>query len=174
MIATTYFQTNNTALAIALATCGVPAPKNEKGQPVPQIMLYDLATLKRLGYHGLTADEAAARAMRDHRPGVRVFQFERTPTLERVVKAFNQAHAWMEDGQNIHLEEINPEHVACIVYATNRMRRKMLSAFTIPAFISSDSSTVGAKTPDGGWKASGNFSAISVGASDELKKEVRL
>lgn len=168
------FQTNDTALANTLALCGVPAPKDERGQPVPQIMIYDTAALRKLGYRGTSVDEAAKQAMKDGKAGVRVFQFEPSPLLDRIVKAHNQAAAWLKAGKNINLPEVEPADVASIVLAANQMRRKMLSAWNIPAVISSDHSTVGARTPEGGWKASGNFSAISVGASDALKSEVRL
>lgn len=167
-----YFQTDNTALANALALCGCKPPVDDRGQPIPQIMLYDAETLRRMGYSGLTADEGAKRAMKERRPGVRVFQFQRTEDLERIVTAFSKAHAEMEAGENIVADTVDFEDVAAICYAVNRMRRKMLSSFDIPAFIGSYHGADGTKT-ETGYKSSGKFSAISVGASDKLKAEVR-
>lgn len=168
-----YFQTNNTALAVSLALCGVPAPKDDKGRAVPQIMLYSAGKLRGMGYREMTADEAASRALREKRPGMRVFQFERTPDLEIIVKAFQRAHTEMEAGSNVQLEKIDSPDVAAVVYAASRMRNRMLDCFSMPAFITSEEQVNGAKTPDGGWRANGSFSAISVGASEKLKAEVR-
>lgn len=168
-----YFQTNNTALAVSLALNGVPAPKDDRGQPVPQIMLYSPSKLRGMGYKNMTADAAASKAMADKRAGMRVFQFERTPDLETIVTAFQRTHHAMEAGNNVALEKIDNADVAAVVYAANRMRQRMLECWTLPAFITSEDQLTGEKTKDGGWRASGTFSAISVGASDKLKAEVR-
>lgn len=185
------FQTNDTALANTLALCGVPAPKDERGQPIPQIMLYDAVMLRNLGYKDMTADEAAQKAMKDRKAGVRVFQFVPSPLLDRIVKAHKQAIAWLDEGGDIHLPETEAEAVASIVLSANQMRRKMLSAWNIPAlFVSTESggkeysewgkgyrsvcAAAGGTPADTGYTSSGTLSAISVGASEQLKSEVRL
>lgn len=156
-----YFQTDNTALANALSLCGCQAPKDEQGNPMPQAMVYNRAILKKLGYHNMSLDEAARQAVRDRKPGTRIFQFERSELAQKIENAFNAAHAAMEKGEDIHIEELNPEHVAQIVYAANRMRRRMLSNYRVPTFLSSDSDLSTNKT-DTGMQAAGKFTCVAV------------
>lgn len=169
-----YFQTDNTALALALAICGVPAPANEAGEPVPQLMLYDRSILRRWGYVGTLMDIAAAQAIRKRQVGKRIFQFQRTPDLERIVEAFRRATEAEERGEPVEAESMEVEDVTRVVFMTNRLSKKMMSAFAeIPCFIT-EGNAAGEREKDGiGWRASGTFSAVGVRASDQLKAEVR-
>jgi hypothetical protein len=86
------FQTQNTALAVTLATLGVPFAQTENGHPAPFLNIYDPACLRKLGYTGWNLQEAAADAHAKGRPGNVHYQFQRTPTLETVVSAYNARH----------------------------------------------------------------------------------
>jgi len=156
-----YFQTDNTALANALSLCGCQPPKDERGNPMPQLMVYNRTILERLGYKNMTLAEAVKRALKERKAGTRVFQFERTALVHRIEAAFRKAHAAMELNQDIHIEEMDPEHVAAVVYAANRLRRHMLSSFNIPAVIGSESDVSTNKTAVGA-QANGKVSAIHV------------
>jgi hypothetical protein len=170
-----YFQTDNTALALALAICGVPAPLDEAGNPIPQLMFYDRAILRRWGHEGMAMDAAALRAIQTRQAGKRVFQFQRTPDLERIVTAFKKAEDAERQGEPVEAGSLEVEDVARVVFMTNRLNRKMMSAFSeIPCFIT-EGNAQGEREKDGvSWKASGSFSAVGVRASMQLKSEVRV
>jgi hypothetical protein len=168
-----YFQTDNTALALALAICGVPAPVDDAGNPVPQLMFYDKDTLRRWGYKDMPMDEAAMRAIKARRAGKRVFQFQRTPELNRITEAFNKARTILKAGDNITIGNMEVEDVAMVIASTKDLSEKMMSAFSeIPCFVT-DGSIHGEASKDSiGWSGSGTFAAVGVRASQQLKSEV--
>lgn len=121
-----FWQTQNRALAITLATCGVPFAVDETGQPVPFVHIYDAASLRQYGstYKGLPLKEAARRAFHAGHPGVIVYCFQRTPLLDRVCKAYDTAAASITGSQAapLHLPHLQPEDVAaiCAQFTKNR------------------------------------------------------
>lgn len=85
-----FFQTQNTMLATALASAGVPFAE-ENGNRIPSLCLYHAQNLARLGYKGQTLWDAAQDAWKRKRPGTVVYQFECCELLERVKSAFDKA-----------------------------------------------------------------------------------
>jgi len=84
-----FFQTQNTMLATALASAGVPFAE-ENGHRIPSVCLYHAENLAKLGYKGKTLWDAAHDAWKRKRPGVIVYQFERCALLDRVIGAFDK------------------------------------------------------------------------------------
>lgn len=89
-----FYQTNNTMLATALASAGVPFAE-ENGRPIPSLCFYTTANLKSLGYKDVTLWDAAHDAWKRKRPGTVVYQFMRCELLERVKAAFDKTRETM-------------------------------------------------------------------------------
>jgi len=83
------FQTQNTALAVTLATCGVPFAEDEHGHAAPFLNIYDAEILRRHGYGGQPIEQAALDAHRRGIAGKITYNFQRTPALEKVIKGFD-------------------------------------------------------------------------------------
>lgn len=101
------YQTQNRALAITLATCGVPfAQDPEHGGDVPFIHLYDVAVLRRMKdekgqprFKGEPLEVAARKAFQAGIPGLIVYNFQRTELCDRVLKAY--------DAHSLRLQQID-------------------------------------------------------------------
>ena len=90
---TPLFQTQNTALAVTLATCGVPFDQHPRtGQPMPFLNYYSREILLGLGYKnsGLSLDDAARDAWQKGRCGLLVYVLQKVDPFEAVVKAFDE------------------------------------------------------------------------------------
>lgn len=185
-----YYQTDNAPLAITLALLGVP-PARINGEPMPQLMLYTPEQLRKMGYTGMSVDAAAQQAIKDRRSGTRVFQFERTPELEEIIKTFRVNEAKQKTSNPVTIERLETEDVIAVAVAFNALRTVMLSGFDIPAFIGlmgdieSNTKYIDGKAKycrgdDGKFQpielqtARGSFCAISVGASKALQNEVAI
>jgi len=92
------YQTKNRAVAITLATCGVPFVKDRlSGRDLAFVHIYDAAILRQIKdgqgeprYKGWPAEKAAIDAFRRGIPGLMVYSFQRTPLCERVLKAYDR------------------------------------------------------------------------------------
>lgn len=121
-----FWQTQNTALAVTLATCGVPFAKDETGNDVPVLNIYDGATLKRLGYSGWQLEDAARDAFRTGKRGLVVYQFETCLLLDRILKAYDTYSEGIRksetDGVPMDSVDVSPEDVAriCCQFTKNR------------------------------------------------------
>ena len=125
-----FYQTNNTMLATALASAGVPfAEENEKR--IPSVCLYHAENLGRMGYKGKPLWESAHDAWKRKRPGTIVYQFERCELLDRIITAYDKmrktldAQAGQQSGPNLPGEtwpDLQPEDFARIAafLASNR------------------------------------------------------
>lgn len=78
------FSTSNASLAYALYKAEVPFADPRR----PCFNLYDAEILKRLGYTGLTLEEAAQTAFDRRQKGNILYLFERTTKLSRLLKAY--------------------------------------------------------------------------------------
>lgn len=130
------FQTTNRAVAITLATCGVPFAKDEvSGADIPFVHIYDIAVIRAMKapdgaprFKGLPLEEAARRAFRAGLPGLLVYNFLRDELCERILKAYNahsQALAGADAGgvpANLTLSTVEPEDAAilCAQFTKNR------------------------------------------------------
>lgn len=177
-----YFYTDNPALACTLALCGVPAPETPRG-PFPILMLYTLEHLRSFGFSGMSAFDAAHRARKEKRIGTRVFQFQRTETLEKIVNAWKLAAREYEAGGPMELPNLNPEDVAKCAYFFNEFRRVFLTNFDVPTYLafSGDSTTERKMLEANGRKTGqldisitrGSFSAVSIDAPEEVRRQIR-
>lgn len=188
------YQTDDTILATALFLCGVPAWIDEKGNPQPQIMIYTRDRMRELGYSGKTFLESCRDAFKNRKSGTRIYQFQRSETLERIVKEYRRlqmadAAAKAEgkgDAGGIHLERPEAEDVAAIVYFAQRFRQTMLSDFKTTALMVSTEGIVQKREDSESAKwaeretgqfigtITGKFSAVSIHAAPETIKAVRI
>lgn len=178
-----YFQTDNPALAVTLALCGVPAPETAAG-PMPILMLYTIEHLRSFGYANMPAMEAAHRARREGKAGKRIFQFQRTETLERVLDGWRKAESAHLTGEPMELNDPNPEDVAKWAFYFNEQRRVLLSpGVKVPTYLAfMKQGPVSKKMlpkmkgePDHLDVAvqSGSFSAVSIDAPESVKRQIR-
>lgn len=93
------FQTQNTALAVTLATCGIPIPKLESGKYCPFLNVYNAEILAKLGYRGLDIETAVRTAHKEGKPGDIFYNFVRCPDQSRVCKAFGKQESLMREAE---------------------------------------------------------------------------
>lgn len=129
-----FYQHKNLALAVTLATCGVPFPVDDGGRPVPFIHFYDGATLKKiLGpdgaplYAGWNVQDAARDAWQRGYRGTVVYQSQRCEMLERILKAYDKHSDLIARSEASGLPiqttlDIDPETAArlCCQFTKNR------------------------------------------------------
>jgi len=175
------YQTQNTALAIALTTCGAEIPTDEAGNSVPCVHLYDREILARLGYRGRKLEEAAQEAFNSGKKGLVVYQFVRNDLLYRIIKAYDEqsnAIKKLEAGSHTPLQSsggINatPEDAARIICQALHNRKGALEAWrSVPATITIHGAQK--KYTDGNGRSviEGSMKAYSLGASEETRKHL--
>ena len=76
-------KTQDAILAFCLYAAGVP-------EALPPSNIYDADSLKKLGYHGLTLEEAAKTAHRKNQRGTVEYYFEKTPELDYFLGAYRE------------------------------------------------------------------------------------
>lgn len=128
------YQHRNLALAVTLATCGVPFPKDREGNDVPFIHFYDVVTLRKMKdeqgrprYKGWEPMAAAQDAWRNGLRGTVVYQSLHCELLEKILRAYDK-HSQMliaadEGGAPAICNlQIQPEEAArlCCQFTKNR------------------------------------------------------
>lgn len=108
-----FYQTQNTMLATALASAGVPFAE-ENGKRIPSLCQYHAQNLAKLGYKGKPLWEAAHDAWKRKLPGTIVYQFERCELLDRVISAYDKMKAKLSKeaighDQGMTWAELQPE-----------------------------------------------------------------
>jgi hypothetical protein len=177
------YQTQNFALALTLATCGVPFFTDE-GQSHPILNVYSAEILRtKYGnrYKGLDLEKAAGAAHNDGNQGQVTYCFERTETLERILNAYGSQAAQYQgdatDGPTIEAGEfvdMEPEDAARICCQLIHNRKKLINAWkgctpiiAIPG---------GSKTEKHGEKSVtvGSMKLMSINPSKETRAKLRL
>ena len=169
------FQTKDTALATTLATLGVPFAKNDSGQLVAFLNVYDPGILKKLGYKGWKMLAAAKDAHAKRRPGVIHYQFEKTPLLLAVVEAFNTRQAQIKDqdfARTAPAEDIDIEPAVAARFACQLMNNRfdLINAWqTAVPMLSVPGETSVAPDPEkpGVKVVTGSCRLVSINASPE-------
>jgi hypothetical protein len=129
------YQTQNRALAVTLATCGVPFARDpERDCDVPFVHLYSVDILRRMRgadgqplFKGLPLEDAARQAFHSGRPCFIVYNFRRTELCDRVLRAYDAHSRGLTGEQSPGLPpmiplEIEPEQAAilCAQFTHNR------------------------------------------------------
>lgn len=84
------FSTQDAVLAQCLYSAGVPEAWNPTN-------IYDEAILKRLGYRGLTLEDAGKLAVKKEQRGEVRYWFQRTPELPLLLKAYEEQQSKIKD-----------------------------------------------------------------------------
>lgn len=176
------FQTQNTALAVTLATLGIPFATSDSGQPAPFLNIYDPGILKRLGYTGWNLEDAARDAHAKGRPGIVHYQFQRTPLLEQIIAAYNKRHEQIgaaDHGLSPAPEEIDidPEIAARLACQLLKNRSDMISGWksAVPMLvIPGGTSSEADPTRPGGKVLTGSCKMISLNASPATRAHIGL
>jgi len=174
------YQTQNTALAIALTTCGAEIPTDDSGNPAPCVHLYDRDILARLGYSGRKLEEAAQEAFDSGKKGLVVYQFVRNERLYKIIKAYDEqtnAIKKLEDGSRAPLQSSNAinisiEDAAKMICQVLHNRKGVLEAWkSVPATILIHGPQRRC-TENGRKVIKGSMKAYSLGASAETRKRL--
>lgn len=176
------FQTQNTALAVTLATLGVPFATSASGQPAPFLNIYDPGILKRLGYTGWNLEDAARDAHKHGRPGIVHYQFQRTPLLEKITAAYNKRHDQISSadfGAAAPPEEIDidPELAARLACQLLKNRSDMIAGWksAVPMLVIPGNTSTGSDpTRPGGKVVTGSCKMISLNATAETRARLGL
>jgi hypothetical protein len=172
------FQTRDTSLAVMLATCGVPFPRNAAGLPIPFFNIYDPSILRGYGYEdGQSLWDAATHAWKNGKRGRITYNFTRGALLDRLLKIWKQHGESMAKGDESDpdgplLAGVTPE-IAAIVCAQFAKNRKVLTESWRKAVPYVEFSGPVHSAPEGdGIVVTGSFKAISLNASPELRSAV--
>jgi hypothetical protein len=126
-----FFQTQNTMLATALASAGVPYAE-ENGKRIPSLCLYHVENLARLGYKGKPLWDSAHDAWKRKRPGTIVYQFAACELLERVKSAFDGAKKTLPaNPHGTTWSNIEPEDFGRIAAYLAANRTWLMDAWTL-------------------------------------------
>ena len=175
------YQTQDTALALTLETCGVPFFKDESGEPRPFVHIYTPQILRKLGYRGMRIEEAARQAVEKGQNGIVVYNFERTELCEQIIQAYHKHSEAIAvaEAANRPLEtriEINPIDAARFACQLLRNRRNHTPAKLCQAIAPYICMMGEMKTETEGDKTVtvGSFKLIPLNASKELRRELNL
>lgn len=175
------YQTQNTALAIALTTCGAEIPTDEAGNPAPCVHLYDREILARLGYRGQRIDEAARDAFESGKRGIVVYQFVRNDLLQRIIKAYDAQSRVIREaqsGKRSPLEpsgsmNVSPEDAARLICQALHNRKGAIEAWrSVPATVAIHGAQRKSKDSQGRTITEGSMKAYSLGASNETRQRL--
>lgn len=177
-----HYQTSDTALATTLATLGVPFATDAEGRPDPAHNVYDPGLLKKMGYIGWRAIEAARDAHSKKRPGVVTYNFVRTATLEAVVKAWDTRMSQIKSndyGETAALPpvEVEPDQAAIFAAQLWKNRHDIISGWQrARAFLCVPGETATANDPHrpGGKVVTGSAKMVSLNASEALLQTLKL
>lgn len=170
------YQTQNFALALTLATCGVPFTTKDGLSPILNVYSAELLRNKYgTRYRGLTLDEAAQRAYDDGNAGAVTYCFESTPQLAAILSAYNrQLEAIEKDSPTVELAAMEPEEAAALCAQLIHNRKKLLTAWKqakplISVRGQSRTETQGHKTV-----TVGSMKVYSLGASPETRSHLKV
>ncbi len=178
------YQTRDSALATTLSILGVPFAKDDAGQTIPFINVYDPGLLRQKGCKGMPILKAVQHCLDKGIPGAIHYQFERTPILD-VVSA-----AWAKQTDELSAEafgtapaptsvDLDPALVARVCCIFSATRKHIVSGWqtAIPYLVVPGESTVtNDPRTDGGKIISGSFKMISLRPwpTDERLAAIRL
>jgi hypothetical protein len=176
------YQTQNFALAVTLATCGVPFYTEDGGNPV--LNIYKPDTLRNkygTRYRGMELEAAVRKAVEDGNPGEVTYCFQRTADLDRIIKAYNEQMQAIEGADptkatspNGELASMEPDEAARFGAQWSHNRKKLAQAWkgaqpmiAVPG--NSRTETQGSKTV-----TVGSMKLMSLNASPETREKLRL
>lgn len=96
------FTTQDAALAFSLYLAGVPFADPSQ----PCFNLYDAEILKKLGFPGLTLEQAAQAAHNAGKKGEVRYIFARTPELNNLLESYKAQQAAINDGEGTAVEHL--------------------------------------------------------------------
>jgi hypothetical protein len=172
------FQTQNTALAVTLATCGVPFATDPNGNAIPFLNIYDAARLELLGYKGWSLREAAHDAWKKGKPGKIIYNFQRTEELEKVIKGFDKrsailAHPEFKDTDTT-LPHLSPEEYGALCCQLLHNRKMLLEGWKTAMPHISIMGATHSQSENGREVTVGSFKVFSLNASPETLKKLGL
>jgi hypothetical protein len=177
-----YFQTDNPAIAVALAMCDVPVPQTPDG-PFPMLMLYTLDNLRALGYGGMGAREAGHKARKDRKSGTRVWQFVPDDTFHEIMAGWKEAEALHSKKQSLVLPKHDAKDLGRWAFYFNSQRTLFLTTHDVPTYIAFMGNTatqrknvlLNGKKTDAVEVATtrGSFSCVSIDAPESVWREIK-
>jgi len=175
------YQTQDTALALTLSTCGVPFFKDSEGRECPFVHIYTAAILRKLGYKGIPFEDAARTARERGQNGIIVYNFERTELCERIITAyfkFSQAIAKADELKrpletSINIDPIEAAKFGCQLLKNRRRFTPLeLCKGAVPYIcIDGDSKT---EQEDGKTVTIGSFKLLQLDASTEIREHLKV
>jgi hypothetical protein len=165
------YQTSSTPLATALASLGVPFAEDECGRPIPMLLVFDPATLRRHGYKGWNPIAAARDAHAKKKAGQIHYQFQRTPELEIIVEAFEKTWQQLNDPASYVPPVVEVDLPTAAKFAAQLMKNRadLAAAWqTAPALVVVLGEFSSSKKEDGSTVMVGSAKAVSLNASPEL------
>ena len=109
------FDTQDAILAACLHFAGVPFFEERTKDatfPVPVVNLYDEEILKKLGFTGMTIEEATKKAFESGKKGSVKYLFKRTESLEALTAAYRDEVAHIEKDEGTASQRILAHMVA--------------------------------------------------------------
>lgn len=173
-----FYQTQDTGLAVMLATAGVPFMAGEDGKPFPFFNVYTAAILKRYGYPAGTPLETAARdAWKSGKRGRIVYNFVRNDLCGRLLEVWHAHGKTMTAadaarcGDSALTVGATPEVIAviCAQFAKNRKMLTESWRVVSPCIEACDSRT---EQREGATVIVGEHRLVSLNASPELRAKV--
>jgi len=174
-----HFQTQNAALALTLATCGVPRPRNEKGELLPCENRYDASTLRALGYGGWELEAAVEHAWKKGIRGVVTYNFEKSDFQAQIVAAWDKkSEAIKKQDTSSKAYEVKAEEIdlppfviaqICCQLLKNRLRFLEEWREVRPLLVFSGPTRKEFDAESGKWTIVGSFKARTLHASAELR-----
>lgn len=175
------YQTQNLALAVTLATCGVPFYEAD-GQHCPVLNIYSAETIRAMKdrhglavYKGWTLEKAAEHAWKNGREGRVVFCFKWTPDLSEIVKAYNAQHAALDapesPGEPLDVAPAIAAKLACQLLHNRKMLR---DAWKRPTPLIAVSGNTQTEDRNGAKVTTGSVKLMSLNASKETRNKLKL
>lgn len=174
-----FFQTQDTGLAVTLATAGVPFMSGADGRPFPFFNVYTAAILRGYGYPaGMPIETAARAAWKAGKRGRISYNFVRDELCDRLLKVWHAHGKTMsladaaDCGDSRLIVGANPDVIA-VICAQFCKNRKMLTESwrkVSPCIEAGEMRTE--RGADGQIVMSGDLRLVSLNASPELRAAV--
>jgi hypothetical protein len=173
------FTTQDAALAFSLYLAGVSFVDPAR----PCMNLYDGEILKKLGFRGMTLEEAVRSALAANKKGEVRYIFARTPELNDLLNAYTTEQKVIADGEGTaaeHLAKLIPDDPALrlrVAAVALKLRPQFMNLWKqvdplIRVANQGQSKTV--ETANGKLVSSPGFRVVSLNASEATRKKLRL
>lgn len=173
------FTTQDVALAFSLYLAGVPFA--DPAQPC--FNLYDAEILARLGFRGLTIEQAAQAAHDAGKKGEVRYIFARTPELNDLLNAYTAEQKAIADGEGTateHLAKLIPDNpvtrlrAAAVILKLRPQFVNLWKAMDPLIRVPNHGPTKTEETARGKVTTSPGFRVVSLNASAETRKRLKL